>query len=839
MNEVTQEAIQSLSLPKIYAYTTNEFEHTPWANGEGKGFLKIGFTTRSDVEDRIREQFPIVMPKRVWTLKFVHDATNGKIVFTDKEVHKKLLELGRRNIKGEWFECTVEDVQIAINAIITGEKIELTRKQNFKLRPEQKYAIKKTANFFRENKAIKSSNSRFLWNAKMRFGKTFTTYKLAEEMNFKRILILTWKPAVVDSWESDLKNHGDFINWQFVGGRNDSVVVDKNNPIVWFASFQDVLGKTKDGQRKSKVKELSKLDWDLVVLDEYHFGAWNDNSKNFYLNEELKEDSVEFVEDEFPLSVKNYLYLSGTPFRALSTGEFIEDQVYSWNYADEQEAKRTWNSAEGENPYASLPQISLLTYKMPDDIRDFAEETETNEFDLNEFFKAERISGNSDRKYQFIHEGEVQKWLNLIRGQHLPYDQRISGASQNRPPIPFEDIRLLGALRHTLWYLPSVAACHAMAELLNEPANSFFQDYSIVVAAGSEAGIGVKALLPVREAIGVDGTKTRSITLTCSKLNTGVTVPEWSGILMLSNISTPETYFQTAFRVQSPWLMKGISGKDGVIDYIIKPNCYIFDFAPNRALSLIAEYASQLDVDPNISSKDKLDKFLNYLPVLCYDGYLMQQMEAESLLQFVLTGTSSTLLARTWQSKRLVNVSNSVLNELLKHADLMGRLEKFEVFRNLGTKLEKTINSEKALKKLKSKPESDRSETEKQKISNEEKSIRKFRQKLQENLVQFASRIPIFMYLTDFREETLKDVITKLESDLFERVTNLRVSDFELLCDIGIFNVGIMDSAVYQFRRFEDSSLNYIHSQQNVANAVYGGFLSSYATKEQVILGLV
>lgn len=836
MSITSSTSIQSLSVPKIYAYTTNEFENTKWLDGTGKGLLKIGFTTRQDVEVRIKEQFPTLMPSKPWKLKFVREAVNGTTVFTDKDVHKKLLEMGRRNVNGEWFECNEVDVGIAIDALLSGEPLNIIRKLNFKMRPEQKYAIKKTSKFFLNNKAS-AKNSRFLWNAKMRFGKTFTTYKLAQEMNWKRILILTWKPAVVDSWENDLKNHSDFAGWQFIGGREGASIVDSSKPIVWFASFQDVLGKTKDGKRKPKINELAKMKWDVLVLDEYHFGAWNDNSKNFYITDDNEVDSVEFSEEDFPLRVSHYLYLSGTPFRALSTGEFIEDQVYSWTYSDEQEAKRVWQDSIQPNPYLALPQMSLLTYRIPDDIRNFAEQNSENEFDLNEFFKAEKLDLNNQKKYRFIHEIEVQKWLNLIRGQHLPYDSRLSGASKNRPPIPFEDIRLLGALRHTLWYLPSVAACHAMAELLADKANTFFSEYAVVVAAGTEAGIGVKALLPVRTAIGIDGTKTRSITLTCSKLNTGVTVPEWSGILMLSNISTPETYFQTAFRVQSPWVVKGMDSVQGETEFIIKPNCYIFDFAPNRALRLISEYASQLDTDPKISNTTKLENFLNYLPVLSYDGFLMQEMKAESLLNFVLTGTSSNLLARTWQSKRLVNVSNAALAKLLEHPDLLQRLEKFEAFRKLGRNLEKTISSEKALKKLKTKPESERTKIEKAKISDEEKSIRSFREKLQDKLTLFASRVPIFMYLTDYREETLKDVITKLEPELFEKVTNLNVLDFELLCDIGIFNVPLMDSAVYQFRRFEDASLNYIFENNGSHNQIIGGFIDSYASRQQVILG--
>ena len=829
--------LRSLSVPKIYAYTTKEYSDKAWQSGEGKGLLKIGFTTRNDVEIRIREQFPVAMPEQPWELKLVQDATDGKTVFSDRDVHKVLQEMGRRRVAGEWFECTTDDIQVAMTAILTKTNVSRSRKFSFPLRPEQKYAIEKTAKFYRENAKSGAKNSRFLWNAKMRFGKTFTAYKLAQRMKWQRILILTWKPAVVDSWESDLKNHVDFADWQFISLHNENFLIDKNQPIVWFASFQDVLGKTKDGKRKPKTLQLMKLKWDVVILDEYHFGAWNDNSRNFYMVDDETVDSVEFSEESFPLSVSHYLYLSGTPFRALSTGEFVEDQVYSWTYADEQEAKRTWTGESDRNPYRSLPQMVLLTYKIPDDIRNYANEMEVNEFDLNEFFKAESVEIDGIRSYRFIHEEDVQKWLNLIRGHHLPYDLSVGNKNDHRPPVPFQDLRLLGALRHTLWYLPSVAACHAMGELLRHPSNSFFADYSVVVAAGNEAGIGAKALIPVREAIGVDGTRSRSITLSCSKLNTGVTVPEWTGILMLSNISTPETYFQTAFRVQSPWFMKGVDSERGEVEYVIKPTCYVFDFAPNRALRLVTEYASQLDVSPDHSIRHKLDNFLKYLPVLCFDGFHMQEMKSESLLNFVMTGTTSNLLVRTWQSKRLVNVSNSILSRLLEHPDLLERLERFEAFRKLGTNLEQTINAESALRNLKTVPESRRTKKDKEKISEIERGIRSFREKLQEKLVIFASRVPIFMYLTDFREETLKDVITKLEPELFEKVTNLSVADFELLCEIGIFNVAIMDTAVYQFRRFEDASLNYISTRSVDENEVIGGFYDSYVPKNQIIRG--
>jgi len=831
--------ISDLEIPKVYAYTTTEFEKVEWKLGDhGVGLLKVGFTSKNDVEERISQQFPTLMPKKPWILKFVDSAVTGDVAFSDHDVHRKLIELGRKRVNGEWFECTVDDIENVIRAIRTKSKLNPTRLTNFVLRPEQMEAVEKSAAYFSKVDSQDKSHKRFLWNAKMRFGKSFTAYKLAEKMKWERILILTWKPAVVDSWQNDLEGHVDFEDWQFIKSTDEDRRIKGGKPTVWFASFQDVLGKAQDGKVKPRVKEILKVKWDIVILDEYHYGAWNENSASLFATEKISDLDRDILEESIKVDSRNYLYLSGTPFRALANGEFLEDQIYTWTYTDEQRAKIAWQSSD-LNPYSSLPKMTLMTYVLPSDIRNIAESTDENEFDLSEFFSAKtHIDEFGRESHKFKHEADVQKWLNLIRGQHLPFQNRTDG-EQVSPPIPFDDIRLLGALRHTLWYLPSVAACKAMGVLLKEPANAFFHSYEIVVAAGESAGIGVKALEPVRRAITNNGTQTRSITLTCSKLNTGVTVPEWTGIFMLSNLSSPETYFQTAFRVQSPWTIKMVDGKRGMTEYVVKPTCYIFDFAPNRALRLISEYSTQLDLDPDASRREKVQEFLNYLPVLCFDGYVMQELKATTLLNWITHGTASTMLARKWQDSRLVDVGNAALSRLLEHPDLVLRLEKFEAFAKLKTKLEQTIAAEKSLKKLKSSEDSE--DKNKKKIaSDEQKKLRTFRKQLQENLKIFAARIPVFMYLTDFREETLKDVIINLEPELFEKVTNLQVSDFELLCRIGIFNEPLMDSAVYQFRRLEDSSLHYIDIfNKDEAQKIIGGFLSSYATKDDVIKGLV
>ena len=834
-------------VPKIYAYTTPEYAARVWEDNKGIGALKVGYTTQIDVNERIAQGL-ISTPAPQWDLLYVEAAVGEYGVFKDHPVHAALEEMGRLRLTGldgqrtEWFECHVEDVKAAVQTVKTGVTANPGQLSTFRMRPEQAEAVRCTADYFRQYpKGQEGRPPHFLWNAKMRFGKNFATYQLAREMGWTKVLVLTFKPAVQDGWLADMRSHTDFVDWQFIGKGDSFNDIDESRPYVWFASFQDVLGTQSDGSIKARLEALHLTDWDCVVLDEYHFGSWRETAKELYdaePTERKEEDEAqdrfgeEALEEKLSLDVDNYLYLSGTPFRSLAMGEFTEDQIFSWTYADEQAAKRGWNAEEGQSPYKELPTMVALTYQLPPDIRKVAQETDFDEFDLNEFFKAYAVEGSRPKRYEFKHEADVQKWLNLIRGQHLPYDPRLAGDDQLRPPLPFEDKRLLATLKHTFWFLPSVAACHAMGDLLKQPQNGFFHDYKIVVAAGAKAGIGLEALPPVRNAISRAGLGTRSITLSCMKLTTGITVPEWSGIFMLRNLNSPETYFQAAFRVQSPWTTNEVDPVEGEVVHYLKPSCYLLDFSPNRALRLITDYATQLDPDPGISKESKVEEFLKYLPVLCYDGYRMQEMSADDLLDFVIAGTGSTMLARRWQSYRLIDVSSACLARLLENQDLVKRLEEFESFRNLSRDITKTISSEKNLKKLKTKDEDEKTDKDRKKISEEEKELKSFRRRLQDNLIKFATRVPVFMYLTDFREATLKDVIELLEPELFKKVTNLSIADFQALCDIGVFNATTMDSAIFAFRRFENASLHYAgggHEQE-----IYGGF-DSYASAEDVI----
>ena len=794
-----------LGVPTIYAYTTPSYRDFVWLGAKsGRGLLKVGYT-RKEVEKRIWEQFPTKTPElQPFSVVLTEEAIDkGGRFFTDRAVHNVLKKNGFRQVNGEWYECTKQDVLGAIEELRQGKSFAKGRYQTFQMRPEQRFAVALTKEYFERYEYEKEGRaSHFLWNAKMRFGKTFASYQLAKAMGWTRVMVLTYKPAVEDAWREDLDTHTDFESWQFIGRGETLDGQDESKPIVWFASFQDILGRTKDGKIKDRFELAHAIEWDCVILDEYHFGAWRDAARDLYdsdSSERIDKQSEEFNEEIFPLFVKQFLYLSGTPFRALASGEFLEDQIFNWSYSDEQRAKEEWDEANGFNPYAELPQIVLMTYQMPDAIREVALQGENNEFDLNEFFKAKELTHD---QFLFEHEKEVQMWLSLMRGQYMPANAQ-AGSDAVKPPIPFEDVRLQEYLLHTFWFLPSVAACKAMKQLLGKPQNNFFSEYKIIVAAGAEAGMGLDALIPVREAIG-DPLKTKSITLSCGKLTTGVSVPAWAGIFMLRNTTSAESYFQAAFRVQTPFYVTNKDGTDPYAKEIIKPKCYVFDFAPNRALRLISEYSSRLDLNDNSTVERKVEEFIRFLPVLCYDGFTMSQLDAGDLLDIVAAGTASSMLAKRWQSAQLVNVDNYTLEKLLNRPDLLEVLEGIEAFRNLGKDLSKVISSEKALNNTK---KEGKEPTKQQK--SDDKENKGFKKMLREKLLKFVTRVPVFMYLTDYREETLKQVITNIEPELFTKVTGLKVRDFEKLCEIGVFNSQVMNSAIFAFKRFEESSLTY------------------------------
>ena len=803
--------------PTIYAYRLIGVE-------SHKGYLKVGYTDRT-AKERIDEQ--LHTSKVNYEIVLVESAmANDGSCFTDKDVHKLLERNGMRRLNpmdrtDEWFKCSVSDVMAAILSLRTGSSNVENRTQNFAMRPEQFRAVEQTKRYFEQ--ALKEEPNRtpkFLWNAKMRFGKTFASYQLAKKMGLSRILVLTFKPAVESAWREDLVTHMDFEGWQYISNkdaRNNNLNIDqefqradKSKPIVVFGSFQDLLGTNDSGGIKTKNEFIHATSWDLVIFDEYHFGAWRERAKELFEKED-EEDAVNFDAEKYqkeeasnaineswlPISTKYYLFLSGTPFRAINNGEFIEEQIFNWTYSDEQRAKAEWKGSG--NPYLALPRMVMLTYRMPDEIQEVAKQGEYDEFDLNLFFSAEGKGEDARFKY----ENEVQKWLDLIRGGYLPSSiDDLKLGQDKRPPMPFSDTRLLNVLSHTLWFLPNVASCFAMANLLKQRQNRFYHDYNVVVCAGTGAGIGLDALYPVQASM-ADPLETKTITLSCGKLTTGVTVKPWTGIFMLRNLKSPETYFQAAFRVQSPWEVKNEEGSKT----IMKNECYVFDFALDRALRQISDYSCRLDINES-NPEAKVGEFIKFLPVLAYDGSSMKEVDAQDILDIALAGTSATLLAKRWESALLVNVDNDTLKRLLASPEAMKALMNIEGFRNLNSDLATIINKSEAVKKAK-KENPNPTPKEKKELSDEEKEMKSKRKQIQEKLIKFATRIPVFMYLTDYRERCLKDVITQLEPGLFKKVTGLSVADFNMLCTLGVFNAPLMNDAIFKFKRYEDASLTY------------------------------
>jgi hypothetical protein len=807
---------------RIYAWSTNEIK-------KFDGCLKVGQTTKKDVNVRIKESQGVAQVEYTLEVDELAEREDGT-VFRDSAVRDRLKAKGFENVELEWMRCTANDVKIAIDELRTGVARVGSHSESFKMRAEQVAAVKKTADYYMSVWADnKKAVPRFLWNAKMRFGKTFASYHLAKKLEARRVLVVTFKPAVEDAWQTDLESHVDFTGWQYfskaTGG--DPTTAKKGDPLVYFGSFQDLLGKDKaTGTIKAKNEWLHTTNWDLVIFDEYHFGAWRDSAKELFEGEDADEAKKEVaneygnVLDDFeekldelsgsekdflPITTKAYLYLSGTPFKALATGEFIEEQIFNWTYTDEQRAKQLFSQKHPENwnPYAALPEMRLLTYQMPDELVAIAQQGEFDEFDLNAFFEAT----GTGKKAVFKHKDDVQKWLDIIRGSHLPTQVEAMKMGK-RPPFPYSDARLLPYMQHSFWFMPDVASCHAMANLLAEKHNVYWHDYKVLAVAGTGAGIGLEALPPVRKAIG-GGQETKTVTLSCGKLTTGVTVPQWSSMLMLRNLKSPETYFQAAFRVQSPWSIKNPNGDNPNEEAVVKPVCFVFDFAPTRALRQIAEYGQGLSPEtPN--PEDAVEELVKFLPVLAYDGSNMTQIDAGGILDIALAGTSATLLARKWESAILVNVDNDTLKKIMSSKEAMEAVMNIEGFRALGSGIfETVVNKSEAVRETKKEKGEKLTDKQKKVLTEEEKDYKSKRKQIQEKLIKFATRIPAFMYLTDFRENTLTDVITKLEPDLFKAVTGLTVKDFNLLVSLGVFNSTHMNQAVFAFRRYEDSSLSY------------------------------
>lgn len=836
----------------IYIYETPE--------SKKMGLLKIGDAT--DVDSRIREQLNTAgafeASKLQYTLLYRTEAKRADgVEFRDHDIHALLEQKGyfkhqitEDNVtiksKTEWFTVDLDKVVHLIESYKAGKRIEeidIERFQSFPMRPEQQRAVDQTLAYFEKHKNAGLIEA--LWNAKMRFGKTFTAYQLAKKANYSKVLVLTYKPAVEDAWQKDLDNHLDFKDYVFLkreGLLQINRYLAQSKKVVAFASYQDLLG-TQDESTdiKDKHKELFETQWDLVIVDEFHYGASTKKAKEmladmaqskaerkeleeeFFAEEDAEleeEQATEQIVEVVEKAIKSTrrLYLSGTPFRAIADSKFEREAIFNWTYTDEQKAKEQWNkdhpNEKHKNPYRGLPQIQMYLYKVSEDLLKAGTQEGKDEFSLNHFFKAKRGA--------FLNPEPVKKWLDLISGRIVPH---VEVADEIREEVqivpsqyPFDQAgQLHQGLDHTLWYLNRVDSAYAMAKMLKE--HPIFNQYHIILAAGKGLGSGVDAVQPVLDAIDANA---KTITLTVGKLTTGVSIPKWKAVVFLRDTESPENYFQTAFRAQTPYTDK-LTGA-------IKEVCYIFDFSPNRSLKLLTSYSEKLTSDSTLTtSEEKISEFIRYLPVLKVQGNQMVSMDARDVLTFDLSGIDAKGLGERFIEKKNVVVTRETIDAIGESPETQARcqaiFEKIKMFKRFTGASEDEMKKSDAnvaeldvnngrVKKLESKEPNDPEEKKKhdKELDAAEKDLKSEREKVRELLRTLLSRIPIFMYLTDATEENLEQVLIETKHDLFRKATGITIDDFRFLKDIGLIRVDSLDGYILKFLQLENQNYDVVNT---------------------------
>ena len=634
MNDNTVIKTTKTIYPQIYAYTLPTIP-------ENTGWIKIGYTERKNVDERILEQTKTAAVNLPYDKLWSEPAKFSNIDkwFTDKQLHsylKKFKKVKQRpNTEWFYYDGTPEKAHADFDDFRNNEYSQVKEHLNYTLRSEQEDADNMTLAYAKSHEG-----GEFLWNAKPRFGKTLTTYDLARKLDAVNVLVVTNRPAIANSWFDDFQK---FIAWQtdylFVSTsdslkdrpvltRDDFLdVASENENIrqIAFISLQDLKGAIPFGGSHNKLKWVKDLDWDLLVVDESHEGR--DTFKTDIAFDQIKR--------------KFTLNLSGTPFKALAADKFSDEQIYNWTYADEQEAKQSWPvDTEENNPYGKLPRLSMFSYQMSQMITDEVNkgakidgENIDYAFDLNEFFETNDAG-------KFIHEADIKKWIDTLT---------------HNEKYPFSTPELRNELKHTFWLLNRVASAKALEKLLrNDPV---FENYEIILAAGDgksnddDQTVNQKALDRVRDAI---KNHDKTITLSVGQLTTGVTVPEWTAVLMLSNMKSPSLYMQAAFRAQNPWNYK----VDGQMYQ--KETAYVFDFAPERTLKIYDDFANNLSSKTangggtSEDRKDNIRTLLNFFPVIAEDNEgKMVELDVNQVLTIPKTVKAQEVVRRGFMSNLL------------------------------------------------------------------------------------------------------------------------------------------------------------------------------------------
>lgn len=640
--------------PQIYAYITPDYPRND-------GWVKIGYTDQKDVHVRINQQTQTagIYYDLLWSApaKFSpHPDVNDW--FTDKQFHSylRIFKHVKQRLPHEWFfyDNKPEQSHQDFTDFLAHRHDQASQQLDYELRDEQQQAIQQTLAYAQE-----TPEGEFLWNAKPRFGKTLTTYDLVRQLDAHKVLIVTNRPAIANSWFDDFQK---FIAWQtdyaFVS-ESDAL---KERPVltreqflnqrangrkrmITFLSLQDLKGSIYFGGSHDKLKWIEETPWDLLVIDEAHEGV-----------ETFKTDvAFDKIQRKFTL------HLSGTPFRALASGKFSANEIYNWTYADEQAAKAAWHDPDRQNPYAKLPQLNLFSYQMGQMITDEVNrganidgENIDYAFDLNEFF-ATNDSG------KFIHEADVKKWLDTLT-HNLKY--------------PFSTDQLRNELKHTFWLLNRVASAKALQKLLNN--HPVFGEYAIILAAGdgsrddsSDTSTHVSDAEQVTSQRALDRVKhailqhEKTITLSVGQLTTGITIPEWTAVLMLSNVKSPSLYMQAAFRAQNPWEYQ-VNG-----ELRQKHNAYVFDFAPERTLTIYEEFANNLSRHTSGGGgtgderRANIQQLLNFFPVIAEDSAgQMVELDVNQVLTLPKVFKAQEVVRRGFMSNFLFhNISGIFASE--------------------------------------------------------------------------------------------------------------------------------------------------------------------------------
>lgn len=637
MAKINIKTSESIS-PMIYAYSTPEI-------ASHNGWVKIGYTDKQSVEDRIAQQAHTIDVKThlEWKGGAMYDDGSMEY-FHDTDFHAYLTKLGFERTAGtEWFHIDGPTSHSHFNDFRSNRGvIKAGETKVYNLRDSQKSAVEMTLAYFNGKE-----HAEFLWNAKPRFGKTLTVYDFCKQLPTKypqkKILIVTNRPAIANSWYEDyVKFLGDDSGFKFISEvdalkhkthcLSRKAFIDANLAgkygIIEFVSLQDLKGSIHFGGKFDKLEEVANLEWDLLVIDEAHEGV--DTYKTDIAFDQIKR--------------KYTLHLSGTPFKALANDKFPENAIFNWTYADERRAKSEWDYERGSNPYEDMPQLNLFTYQMSEVIHDqlaqgieIQGETEEYAFDLNEFFA---VKGG-----KFVHDAAVDDFLDAMTTQEK---------------YPFSTPELRAELKHTFWLLNRVDSAKALAEKLME--HEIFGEYKIVVAAGdgrlSEDAEIKKSFDAVRYAI---DNNEKTLTLSVGQLTTGVTIPEWTAVMMLSNIKSPSLYMQAAFRAQNPYVFRDAAGKPRR-----KENAYVFDFDPARTLTIYEKFANDLSSDTASGGGDidtrkrHIRELLNFFPVIGEDDKgEMVELDAEQVLSIPRKIRSQEVVRRGFMSDFLFqNIAN-------------------------------------------------------------------------------------------------------------------------------------------------------------------------------------